>query len=104
MERRRGMAKNAIPLCCSGGNQLGVDATLLDGEGYAVDGEHIRGDPVIHSVRLGITNNIVEALRQNAVELIVDDGFFPKVSLAVLHPFKIGGSYSAGVRKNVGND
>ena len=83
---------------------LRVDAALLDGEGDAVDGEHVGGDAVVDVVGLGVADHVVEAVAQDGFELLVDDGFFPEVALAVLHPLEVAGGDAAGVGQDVGHD
>ena len=45
---------------------LGVDAALFDGEGYAIDGEHVGGDAVVDSVGFGVADHVVEAFGEDA--------------------------------------
>src|ERR1700761_7965871 len=82
----------------------GVDSALLDRESHAVYSKHVGGDAIVHVVRFGIPDHIVKALGENAVKLLVDDGFLPEVALSILHPLKVGSSNPAGIGQDVGND
>src|SRR6266702_7491649 len=68
---------------------LGVNATLADGIRHPVDRQHIRGDAVVHVMRLRVANHIFERRLHDGVELLVDHRLFPEVSLTVLHPLEI---------------
>ena len=83
---------------------LRVDSALLNCVGHAVDGQHVRGDAVVYVVGFGVADYVVEGVDHDVFELLVDYGFFPEVSLAVLHPFKIGRGDAAGVAEDVGDD
>src|ERR1035438_7361056 len=102
---RGGMGIHSIPprLHCSA-QPSGVDAPLLDGIGHAVDGQHIGGNAVVYVVGLGVAHHIFEAVAEDGLQLLVDDGFLPEVALPVLHPFEVTGSNSAGVGQNVRDD
>src|SRR5450631_819099 len=82
----------------------GVDTPLLDGGSDAINRQHVGGDAVVHIVRLGIADDIVEAGCQDVLQLLVDGGFFPEVALSILHPLKVGGSNAASVGEYVRND
>ncbi len=84
--------------------KLCVDAALLDGERHAVDGQHVGGDAVVDVVGLGVADHVVEAVAQDGLQLLVDDGFFPEIALAVLYPLEVAGGDAAGVGQNVGHD
>src|SRR5271165_3746004 len=75
--------------------ELRVDAALLDGERNAIDRQHIGGDAVVDVVGFGVTDHILEAVAQDGFKLLVDDGFFPEVALAILHPLEVAGRHAA---------
>ena len=83
---------------------LGVNAALLDCEGYPVDGQHVGRNAIVDVVGFGVADYIVEAIPEDGFKLLVDDGFLPKVTLAVLNPLKVAGGDSAGIGENVGDD
>src|ERR1019366_6826844 len=84
--------------------RLRVDTTLFDGEGHTINGEHVGGDAVVHVVSLNIAHYIVKAVAEDGLQLLVDDGFLPEVSLAVLHPFKITSCNAASISQDVGHN
>src|SRR5215472_2446797 len=83
--------------------QLCVDASLPDGVGDAADRQHVCGNPVVHAMRFGEVNYIFERLAQDELQLLVDCGFFPEVTLPVLHPLEVRSGYATGVGENVRN-
>jgi len=83
---------------------LGVDAALLGGVGYAVDGEHVGGDAVVYAVVLGVGDDVVEAFGHDVVEALVDLGLGPEVAHAILDPLEVAGGNTAGVGEDVGDD
>src|SRR6476646_5246972 len=103
-EKRRKGGRKRPPFLNFRQPSSGVNASLLDGERNAVDGQHVGRYAIVHSVRLGIADNIVEALCQNALKLLVDHRLLPEVALPVLHPLEVGGSHAACVREDVGDD
>ena len=58
--RRRGQGVRTTPLQPIRPQKLGVDSALADRVRYAVDGEHVRRDAVVHAVGLGVADDIVE--------------------------------------------
>src|SRR5690349_2972873 len=83
---------------------LGVNAALADGVGHAINSQHISGNAVIDGVGLGVFHHRLERLAHDVLQLLVDHGLLPEVSLAVLHPFEVGGGDAAGVGQNVGHN
>ena len=47
------------------GKYLCVDAALLEGERYAIDGQHVGCDAVVDVVGFGIPHHVVEAVAQD---------------------------------------
>ena len=47
---------------CAFHDNLGVNAALPDGEGHAIDGEHISRDAIVHVVGLGIAHHVIKAV------------------------------------------
>jgi len=84
--------------------QLCVNAALADGDSHPINGQHIGSNAVVDVVGLGIADHILEAVAQDGLQLLVDDGFFPEISLAILHPLKITGCHAAGVGQYIGHD
>jgi hypothetical protein len=84
--------------------RAGVDAALLGGVGYAVDGQHVGGDAVVDGVGDGVVEDVVEAVDHDAVEALVDFVLGPEVAHAVLHPLEVAGGDAAGVGEDVGDD
>ena len=82
----------------------GVDAALLGGVGYAVDGEHVGGDAVVDLVGFGVGEDVVEAVDHNALEALVDFGLGPEVAHAVLDPLEVACGDATGVGEDVGDD
>src|SRR5438128_6272734 len=80
---------------------LSVNSALADRIGHAVNRQHVSGDPVVHAVGFGIADHIPEGRLHDVLELLVDHGFFPEISLAVLHPLEVGGRDSAGITQDV---
>src|SRR5581483_1101030 len=80
-----------------------VDTTLANSVRHPVDGQHVSGDTIVHVVSLGVAHHVVEGRLHDAFQLLVDDGFFPEVALAVLHPFEIRSGDAAGIGQDVGN-
>src|SRR5262249_28895306 len=85
-------------------SRLGVNSAQLDGVGNAADGEHVGRDPVVDAVRFREANHSFEGFAQDELQLFVDGRFLPEVSLAILDPFKVGGSDAARVGKDVRDD
>src|ERR1700761_7960354 len=83
---------------------LRVNSALLNRKSNPIDRQHVSRDAVVHVVSFGIANHIVETIPQDGLQLLVDDGLFPEVALAVLHPFKVTGRDSTGVGQDVGHD
>src|SRR5260370_20946434 len=82
----------------------GVDAALLGGVGYAVDGQHVGCDAVVDVVGGGVGYDVAEAFGHDVVETLVDLGLGPEVAHAVLDPLEVAGGDAAGVGENVGDD
>src|SRR5882724_5697121 len=68
---------------------LSVDTALADGIGDAIDGQHISCDAIVDAMSLGEADHVLESALHDVLELLVDYGFFPEISLAVLHPLEI---------------
>src|SRR5438270_4454060 len=85
------------------GPDLRVDPALLDGECHPVDGQHVRRDAVIDTVRLGVADYLIERVHHDGLELVVDHRLLPEISLAVLHPLEVTGGHATGVGQNVGD-
>ena len=51
---------------------------LLDGKRHPVDGQHIGGDAVVNVVGLGIAHYIVEAVAQDAFQMLLMSASFQK--------------------------
>ena len=85
------------PVC----QALRVDAALLRRVGNAIDRQHVCRNTIVHTVRLGVANNIDEALDHDAVEAIVNLLLGPEIAHAILHPLKIAGGNATRVRKDV---
>ncbi len=83
---------------------LRVNSPLLGGGGDAIDGQHVGRDAVVDVVGFRVSNDVVEALGQDGVQLLVDDSFLPEITLTILHPFEVGGGDSSGVGEDVGDD
>src|SRR6476620_7237098 len=82
---------------------LRVATTQLDGVSYPRNSQHICGDAVVDAVRVREMHHVFKGLAQDELKLLIHGGLFPEISLAVLHPFKIGRGDAAGVGKNVWN-
>ena len=80
---------------------LGVNAAQLNGVSDAADCEHVRRNAVVHFVRLGEVDYILKGLAQDEFQLFVHGRLFPEISLAVLHPLKIGSCNAARVSQNI---
>src|SRR5260370_23386611 len=91
-----------LPLCSGAG--LGVDAALLGGVSYAVDGEHVGCDAVVDVVGAGVGDDVVEAFGHDVVETLINLSLGPEVAHAVLDPLEVAGGDAAGVGENVGDD
>ena len=76
---------------------LGIDSALADGVRHTVDGQHVRGDTVIHAMRFGVSDNVIEGRNHDFFQILVDHRFLPEVALAVLHPLEVRSSDTAGV-------
>src|SRR5438046_140609 len=74
----------------------GINSPLPNGVRYAVDGQHVSGDAVVHVVRLRVAHYIIEGADHDVCELFVHDRLFPEIPLPILHPFEIV-SYDASV-------
>src|SRR5271157_3373742 len=83
---------------------LGVNPALADGSGYAIDGQHVSRDAVIHMMVLGIAHHGLEGLDHDVLQLFVDHRLLPKVPLAVLHPLEVRSRHAAGIGQDVGHD
>src|ERR1035441_1031465 len=70
-----GTRRKPIPFGSDIYDRSGVDAALLYGEAYAVDGQHVGGDAVVHVVGFGVTDHVVEAVAEDGLQLLVDNGF-----------------------------
>src|SRR5437879_3079608 len=81
-----------------------VDASLLGGVGYAIDGQHVGCDAVVDTMILGVRDDVVEAFGHDVVEALVDLGLGPEVAHAVLDPLEVAGGDAAGVGEDVGDD
>src|SRR5437660_11379497 len=68
----------------------GVNAALTNCIRDTIDGQHICGDAVVHVVSFGVADHILERGSHNGFQLLVDDGFFPEIALAILHPLEVG--------------
>ena len=51
-----------------------------------------------------IADHIIECADHELFELLVNHGFFPEITLAVLHPLEIGSCDATGVAEDVWND
>src|SRR5579864_759016 len=83
---------------------LRVDTTQLDGVSYARNSQHVCRYAVVDAVRVREVNDVFKGLAQDELKLHIHSGFFPEISLAVLHPLKVRSGNAAGVGKNVWND
>src|SRR6476469_8903148 len=84
--------------------KLCVDTALADGVGHTIDGQHISGDAVVDAVGFRVTDHVFERRLHDAIQLLVDHGLFPEVSLAILHPLEIRGGDASCVGEDVGNN
>src|SRR5713226_4818005 len=87
----------------AGPGPLSVNSALANGVGHAVNRQHISRDPVVDAVGFGIADHIPEGHLHDVLELLVDHGFLPEISLAVLHPLEVGGRDTAGITQDVGD-
>jgi hypothetical protein len=71
--------------------------------GDAVDSQHVGCRPGVHGMRVGITAEVVKAGYHRILESFVDDGFSPKITHSILHPFEVRNCHAAGIRQNVGD-
>ena len=74
--------------CYRGGS--GVNAALANCVGYAIDGQHVRRDAVVHVVRFGVADDVFERRAHDVIKLLVHDGTiagflfgFPDLSAAL---------------------
>src|SRR5213080_1285196 len=83
---------------------LGINSPLPNGVRYAVDGQHVSGDAVVHVVRLRVAHYIIEGADHDVCELFVHDRLFPEIALPILYPFEIGGCDASGIAEDVWNN
>src|SRR5579863_7718 len=83
---------------------LRINAPLPDGDGYAINRQHVGCDAIVDVMGLGESNHIVEGLDHDGFELFVDNRLLPEIALAVLYPFKVGRGDATGVTQDVGDD
>src|SRR5215469_5237449 len=84
-------------------SSLGVNTPLANGVGHTIDRKHVSCDAIVNVMSFGVTDDVVERRLHNGLELLVDHGFLPEVSLTVLHPLEVGSCDAAGVGQNVRN-
>src|SRR5260370_37507608 len=92
-EKSSGRLKPAPPtlLKFGGGIRgLGVDAAEFDGEGYAVQGQHVGGDPIVGVVGAGVFDDGVETFVHDLLQALIDHLLVPEEALAILHPIEVG--------------
>ena len=51
----------------------------------------------------GVADYVLESVLHDVFQLLIDHGFFPEIPLPVLHPLEVGGCYTTGIAKNIGN-
>src|SRR4051812_6789156 len=100
--KKKGGPKTA--LCRTVRQELCVNSALFDGEGNTIDRQHVSSNPVIHPMGISVLDNGVERIHQDVLKLLVDDGLFPEVSLAVLHPLEVRSGHAACIGEDVRND
>src|SRR5512138_1091484 len=86
-----------LPLSC-------VDTAQLEGEGDAVNGQHVCSDPIIHRVLLCVGDDMVEVADHQFLQTGIDHVLVPEETLPVLDPFKIRYCDSTRVGENVRDD
>ena len=69
--------------------RLRIDAPLLDGVGYAVDGQHVGGDAVVDGMGFSVADYVFKTVGQDGFKLLIDGVFLPEITLAILDPFKV---------------
>src|SRR4029077_11083528 len=77
--------------------------TLANGVGDAIDGQHISCDAIVDAMSLREADHILERALHDVLELFVDHGFLPEISLAVLYPLEIRSGHAASIAENVRN-
>src|SRR5712692_35649 len=82
---------------------LGVNPAELQRKRDAVNRQHVRGDAVVHVMRVGIAHHFVEAVLNDVLQAPVDLVFAPEKPLPVLHPFEVADGDAARIRQNVGD-
>src|SRR5664279_203812 len=82
---------------------LGVDSTLADSKRHPVNRQHVGSDAVVHMMGLGEVHHGFERLDHDVLQLFVDHGLFPEVTLAVLHPLEVGSGHTTRVGQDVGH-
>src|SRR5712691_5712204 len=85
------------------GPSSGVNAALTNCIRHTIDGQHVCRDAVVDVVSFGVADHILKRGSHDGFQLLVDDGFFPEIALAVLDPFEVGRRDAAGVGENVGD-
>src|SRR5262249_12520695 len=85
------------------GPRLGVDSAKLQRASHAIDGDNIRGDSVVDSVRFRVAHNLVEPALHAVLQAVVPFPLAPEKALAVLDPFKVTHRDPACVSENIGN-
>ena len=80
-----------------------IDASHPRVVGHSVYRQHVSRGPGVDRVGVRITAQIVETGDHRFLQPLVNYILAPEIAHSVLHPFKIGNCYAAGVRQNVGN-
>src|SRR5258708_28240044 len=52
--------------------RLSVNSALPDRIGHAVNRQHVSRDPVVHSMRLGVADHILESVHHDVFQLLID--------------------------------
>ena len=99
-QRRAGGGRNFCAVLArirhtSRGSESGSDA---------IDGQHVRGQAIVHGVLVREANHVVEAVDHDFVQASVDELLVPEEALPILHPLKVGDRDAAGIGENVGYD
>ena len=70
---------------------------------HSVDREHVRRSAGVDGMCVGVSTQIIKAGDHRVLKSFVHYVLTPKISHAILHPFKVGNRDAAGVRQDIRN-
>src|SRR5262249_17769415 len=75
-----------------------INSTRPCYESYTIDRQHVGRNSHIDTMRISITNDLIETRHNYVLKTFVDRLLFPEISHSVLNPFEITAGYAAGIR------